>query len=55
VTADGPKHLEQTLTRSNFEQLTADLVDRCKAPFEQAIRDSGLSRDSIDHVVLVGG
>ena len=55
ATADGPKHLELTLSRSKFEQLTADLVDRCKGPFEQAIRDSGLSRDSIDHVVLVGG
>ncbi|HLI23750.1 MAG TPA: molecular chaperone DnaK, partial [Acidimicrobiales bacterium] len=55
ATNEGPKHLDLKLTRSKFQELTADLVDACKGPFEQAIRDAGLSRDQIDHVVLVGG
>ena len=53
--ADGPKHLDVTLTRSKFEELTADLVVRCRGPFEQAIADAGLTTDRIDHVILVGG
>ena len=57
VTADasGPKHLQLTLTRAKFEQLTADLVARCKKPFEIALTDAGLSAKEIDEVVLVGG
>jgi molecular chaperone DnaK len=55
ATSEGPKHLDVKLTRANFNELTADLVDQCKGPFEQAIGDSGLSKSDIDHVVLVGG
>ncbi len=52
---EGPKHLDMKLTRAKFQELTADLVDACKGPFEQAIRDAGLSKEQIDHVVMVGG
>jgi len=57
ITADanGPKHLESKITRSRFEQLTADLTDRCKGPLEKAIKDSGLKTEEIDEVILVGG
>jgi len=57
ITADqnGPKHLDYTLTRAKFEQLTADLTDRCVKPFENALRDAKLSIDDIKEVVLVGG
>jgi molecular chaperone DnaK len=55
ATSDGPKHLDLKLTRSRFQELTADLVDACRGPFEQAIKDAGLTKDKIDHVVLVGG
>jgi molecular chaperone DnaK len=55
ATQDGPLHLEQKLTRSRFQEMTADLLDACKGPFEQAIRDSGLSKSDIHHVILVGG
>jgi molecular chaperone DnaK len=55
ATADGPKHLDVKLTRAKFNELTADLVDACRGPFEQAISDAGLSKSDIDHVVLVGG
>jgi len=55
ATAEGPKHLEMKLTRSRFQELTADLVDSCKVPFEQAIKDAGLTTGQVDHVVLVGG
>lgn len=57
ITADasGPKHLQLTLTRAKFEQLTEDLVQRCKTPFEKALKDAGLSASDIDEVVLVGG
>jgi molecular chaperone DnaK len=57
ITADqnGPKHLDYTLTRAKFEQLTADLTDRTLKPFENAIRDAKLSVDDIKEVVLVGG
>jgi molecular chaperone DnaK len=55
ATADGPKHLDLKLTRAKFNELTSDLVDQCKGPFEQAIKDAGLSLDKIDHVILVGG
>jgi molecular chaperone DnaK len=55
ATNEGPKHLDLKLTRAKFQELTADLVDACKGPFEQAIKDSGLTAKDIDHVVLVGG
>jgi molecular chaperone DnaK len=55
ATDTGPKHLDLKLTRSKFQELTADLVDACRGPFEQAITDAGLSKAKIDHVVLVGG
>ncbi len=55
ATSDGPLHLDETLTRSQFEQMTADLLERCKLPFEQAIKDAGLTQGDLDHVILVGG
>jgi molecular chaperone DnaK len=55
ATAEGPKHLDVKLTRAKFNELTADLVDACQGPFEQAIADAGLAKSDIDHVVLVGG
>ena len=55
ATADGPLHLELTLTRAKFQDMTRDLLDACKGPFEQAIRDAGLTKDDVQHVILVGG
>lgn len=55
ATQDGPKHLDMSLTRSKFEQLCADLIDRCRVPVENAVRDAKLSKTDIDEVVLVGG
>ncbi|MCZ7535721.1 MAG: molecular chaperone DnaK [Acidimicrobiia bacterium] len=55
ATPDGPLHLEQSLTRAKFQELTADLLKACRGPFEQAIRDSGVTKDKIEHVILVGG
>lgn len=55
ATQDGPKHLDMTLTRSQFEQLCSDLLDRCRIPVEQALKDASLSNSQIDEVVLVGG
>ena len=55
ATQDGPKHLELTLTRAKFEELAADLIDRCRIPVEKALADAKLSKDRIDEVVLVGG
>jgi molecular chaperone DnaK len=57
ITADasGPKHLNLRLTRAKFEQLTEDLLNRCRGPFEAVLRDAGLSVNKIDEVVLVGG
>ena len=55
ATSEGPKHLDLKLTRAKFQELTADLVEACRGPFEQAIADAGLTKDKIDHVVLVGG
>src|SRR6202165_2548561 len=55
ATSEGPKHLDMKLTRAKFQELTADLVDACKGPFEQAIKDSGVAREKSDHVILVGG
>ncbi|MGE5371643.1 MAG: molecular chaperone DnaK [Solirubrobacterales bacterium] len=55
ATADGPLHLEKTLTRAKFDELTADLVEKTMGPTRQAMKDSGLSPDKIDKVILVGG
>jgi len=57
ITADasGPKHLQLTLTRAKFEQITQDLTDRLKGPFNQALRDASLNAQQVDEVVLVGG
>ncbi len=55
ATSEGPKHLEEKLARSKFDEMTADLVEACRGPFEQAIKDAGLTKDKLDHVVLVGG
>ncbi|MEU3843477.1 molecular chaperone DnaK [Streptomyces sp. NPDC028635] len=55
ASAQGPLHLEEKLTRAQFEQLTADLLQRCEGPFQNAVRDAGISVKDIDHVVLVGG
>ncbi len=55
ATQDGPKHLELTLTRAKFEELCADLIDRCAVPVQNALKDSKLSPSDIDEVVLVGG
>jgi len=55
ATADGPIHLLTTLSRSEFERLTADLTERIRAPFERAVKDAGVSLSDIDHVLLVGG
>src|SRR5438445_215316 len=55
ATSEGPKHLDYKLTRAKFQELTVDLVDACKGPFEQAIKDAGLDKSQIDHVILVGG
>ncbi|MGI8874770.1 MAG: molecular chaperone DnaK [Egibacteraceae bacterium] len=55
ATAEGPLHLEQTLSRAQFNQLTADLLERTKAPYHAAIKDAGSSAADIDHVILVGG
>ena len=57
ITADasGPKHLDYTLTRTEFETITKDLLDRCRKPVEQALSDAGLSAGDLDEVILVGG
>jgi molecular chaperone DnaK len=55
ATQDGPLHLELVLSRAKFQELTSDLIDACKGPFEQAIRDAGLEKSGIDRVILVGG
>ncbi len=52
---EGPLHLDVTLTRAEFQRMTQDLLDRCKNPFQQAIKDAGVALSAIDHVVLVGG
>ncbi|SDF76220.1 molecular chaperone DnaK [Blastococcus aurantiacus] len=53
--AEGPLHLDVTITRAEFQRMTQDLLDRCRAPFNQVVRDAGISVGQIDHVVLVGG
>jgi molecular chaperone DnaK len=55
ATQDGPQHLDTTLTRAKFEELCADLIDRCRVPVENAMRDAKKDKTNIDEVVLVGG
>ncbi|MEO0947072.1 MAG: molecular chaperone DnaK [Cyanobacteria bacterium J06641_5] len=55
ATQDGPKHVDTTLTRAKFEELCADLIDRCRIPVENALRDAKLDKSKIDEIVLVGG
>lgn len=55
MTADGPIHLDESLTRAKFEEMTSDLLDRTKKPFHDVIAEAGISVNDIDHVVLVGG
>ncbi|MFF0199670.1 molecular chaperone DnaK [Streptomyces sp. NPDC005017] len=55
ASAEGPLHLEEKLTRAQFQELTADLLDRCRGPFDQAVKDANLKLSAIDHVILVGG
>ena len=55
ATAEGPLHLEETLTRAQFNQMTADLLERTKAPYHAAIKDAGITAADIDQVILVGG
>jgi molecular chaperone DnaK len=55
ATQDGPKHLDVTLTRAQFESMCSDLIDRCRIPVEQALKDAKITSDKLDEVVLVGG
>jgi len=55
ATDAGPLHLDESLTRAKFQDITADLLDRCKTPFEQALKDAGLTMGQLDHVIMVGG
>ncbi|SIN28608.1 molecular chaperone DnaK [Micromonospora cremea] len=51
----GPLHLDVTLSRAEFQRMTQDLLDRCKGPFEQAVKDAGIKISDVEHVILVGG
>ncbi|NNE12569.1 MAG: molecular chaperone DnaK, partial [Ilumatobacter sp.] len=53
--ADGPLHLDEQLTRAKFQDMTSDLIERCRVPFEQALKDAGVEKGDLDHVILVGG
>ncbi|WP_371102063.1 molecular chaperone DnaK [Streptomyces sp. PU_AKi4] len=55
ASAEGPLHLDEKLTRAQFQELTEDLLERCKKPFHQAVKDAGVELSAIDHVILVGG
>jgi molecular chaperone DnaK len=55
ATPEGPLHLDMTLTRAEFEKMTADLLEKCVGPFKRALKDAGLEPKDIDHVILVGG
>jgi molecular chaperone DnaK len=55
ATADGPLHLDESLTRAKFQEMTADLIERCRIPFEQALKDAGIAKGDLNHVILVGG
>ncbi|MEU4771206.1 molecular chaperone DnaK [Micromonospora sp. NPDC023644] len=53
--AAGPLHLDVTLSRAEFQRMTQDLLDRCKGPFEQAVKDAGIKVSDVEHVIMVGG
>ncbi|KOU05339.1 molecular chaperone DnaK, partial [Streptomyces sp. NRRL F-5755] len=55
ASTEGPLHLDEKLTRAQFQQLTADLLERCKGPFHNAVKDAGIKISDINHVILVGG
>jgi molecular chaperone DnaK len=55
ATDAGPLHLDYSLTRAKFQEMTQDLIDRCKEPFEYALSDAGVAKDDVDHVIMVGG
>ena len=55
ATADGPLHLDESLSRSKFQEMTADLIERCRIPFEQALKDASVTKGDLHHVILVGG
>ena len=55
ATADGPLHLDESLSRAKFQEMTADLIERCRIPFEQALKDAGVTKGDLHHVILVGG
>ncbi|MFF8034516.1 MULTISPECIES: molecular chaperone DnaK [unclassified Streptomyces] len=55
ASAEGPLHLDEKLTRAQFQELTEDLLERCKKPFHQAVKDAGVRLSAVDHVILVGG
>jgi len=55
ATADGPLHLDETLSRAKFQEMTSDLIERLRVPFEQALEDAGVKKGDLDHVILVGG
>jgi molecular chaperone DnaK len=55
ATADGPLHLDESLSRSKFQEMTTDLIERCRTPFEQALKDAGVEQGDLHHVILVGG
>jgi molecular chaperone DnaK len=53
--ANGPLHLDETLTRAKFQEMTSDLIERCRIPFEQALKDASVTKGDLHHVILVGG
>ncbi|AOT62213.1 molecular chaperone DnaK [Streptomyces rubrolavendulae] len=55
ASAEGPLHLDEKLTRAQFQQMTSDLLERCQVPFRNAVKDAGIEISGIDHVILVGG
>ncbi len=55
ATAEGPLHLDESLSRAKFQDMTADLIECCRIPFEQALKDAGISKGELNHVILVGG
>jgi molecular chaperone DnaK len=55
ATAEGPKHLVMSISRSKLEELVDPIIDRCKVPIDNALRDAGLKREEIDHIIMVGG
>ena len=55
ATPQGPLHMDEQLTRAKFQEMTADLIERCKIPFEKALADAGVSKGALAHVILVGG